>query len=641
MQKSRSLQPRYESALISPLVTFNMFVIIALNFWQSFVDHYPLLESHMFGYDIQWVVVTVKSVHNPSTQNEKSPPHPQFRRLRIWCRSQVSKSNTAISNISSSACTTRTRDNMLFFLLVVINKSIVARFATPFAPTVILWMVRRFEPDFLLDERELIDSRFVNALAHIGFETVLFVFERSFKRRKRESQVSKTAPNVGVGVRMNSHNHLSNCGWERGVTRSSPVNSSRICSKLCICSLQSRSLVTQSPTEEKDVACQALEQNLRAAAMLLQLCKVHLLILSHCAPSHDVIEGIAKTIVTTMAGHNIESVLPPQTATMSNYHQRQKRRNEIRQVVQTYILICTKTPCSIFGTYVKAKDLDLWHIIFNGDFPPLAKNEVTKSLEVVPFEEQYDDLKKKLAKNNEAKMVLYNALLKKEYERIFMCKTAKDIWQSLLITHQAKVMAIEESKDLTSLALDDLIGNLKVHEVVMEKDSEIYRGKNERVKSIALKAKKVSSDDETLTSGSDGEEYVMAVRNFKKFFRRNGKFVRQPKEEKKSFRQRDEKKGKSDRKCFRCGDPNHLIGDCLKPTRNKDQKAFIRGSWSDSENDVEDKTNDETCLIAQSSNRVTLNFSYYSDNASSLDNDTMQIEYDSLCEISLKIVNKN
>ncbi|GKF69307.1 hypothetical protein Tco_0202364 [Tanacetum coccineum] len=85
----------------------------------------------------------------------------------------------------------------------------------------------------------------------------------------------------------------------------------------------------------------------------------------------------------------------------------------------------------------------------------------------------------------------------------------------------------------------------------MEKDSEIYRGKKERVKSIALKAKKESSDDETLTSGSDDEEYVMAVRNFKKFFRRKGKFVRRPREEKKSFRQRDEKKGKSDRKCFR------------------------------------------------------------------------------------------
>ncbi|GJS68517.1 zf-CCHC domain-containing protein [Tanacetum coccineum] len=177
--------------------------------------------------------------------------------------------------------------------------------------------------------------------------------------------------------------------------------------------------------------------------------------------------------------------------------------------------------------------------------------------------------------------------------------------------------------------------------MVMEKDSEIYRGKKKRVKSIALKSKKESRDDETLTSRSDDEEYAMAIRNFKKFFRRLGKSVRQPREEKKSFRKRDEKKGKIVRKCFRCGNPNHLIGDCPKPPRNKDQKAFIGGCWSDSENDAEDKTIDETCLMAQSSNEVTLNSSYYSDNASSLNNDTMQIEYDNLCEIRLKIINKN
>nr|GEW29941.1 alpha/beta hydrolases superfamily protein [Tanacetum cinerariifolium] len=91
---------------------------------------------------------------------------------------------------------------------------------------------------------------------------------------------------------------------------------------------------------------------------------------------------------------------------------------------------------------------------------------------------------------------------------------------------RAKVTAIEESKYLLSLALDELIGNLKVHEVVMEKDSKIYRGKNERVKSIALKAKKESSDDETSTSGSNDEEYAMAIRNFKKFFRRKDEWIK-------------------------------------------------------------------------------------------------------------------
>nr|GFA87098.1 UBN2 domain-containing protein [Tanacetum cinerariifolium] len=51
----------------------------------------------------------------------------------------------------------------------------------------------------------------------------------------------------------------------------------------------------------------------------------------------------------------------------------------------------------------------------------------------------------------------------------------------------AKVMAIEESKDLTSLSLDELIRNLKVHEMIVKKDSEIVKAKVES-KSLALKA---------------------------------------------------------------------------------------------------------------------------------------------------------
>ncbi|GJY47675.1 retrovirus-related pol polyprotein from transposon TNT 1-94, partial [Tanacetum coccineum] len=85
---------------------------------------------------------------------------------------------------------------------------------------------------------------------------------------------------------------------------------------------------------------------------------------------------------------------------------------------------------------------------------------------------------------------------------------------------RAKVTAIKESKDLASLSLDELIGNLKVHEMIIKKDSEIVKAKVER-KSIALKAKKESSDEECSTFGCEDEEYAMAVRDFKKFFKRS------------------------------------------------------------------------------------------------------------------------
>ncbi|GJX35957.1 hypothetical protein Tco_0247514 [Tanacetum coccineum] len=140
----------------------------------------------------------------------------------------------------------------------------------------------------------------------------------------------------------------------------------------------------------------------------------------------------------------------------------------------------------------------------------------------------------------------------------------------------AKVTAIEESKDLTSLSIDELISNLKVYEVIIKKDSEMLKGKREQSRSLALKAKKESSDEESSAFDSKDEEYVMAVRDFKNFFKRRG----------------------------RCVDPNHLIREFPKPPRSKNQRAFVGRTWSDSNEDEEERTKDKTCLVAQASNEV-------------------------------------
>ncbi|GKG16791.1 hypothetical protein Tco_0361748, partial [Tanacetum coccineum] len=50
-----------------------------------------------------------------------------------------------------------------------------------------------------------------------------------------------------------------------------------------------------------------------------------------------------------------------------------------------------------------------------------------------------------------------------------------------------------------------------------------------------------------------------------------------------------------------CGHPNHLIKECLKPPKEKNQRAFVRGSWSDSGEEDDEKDKDETCLMAQAS----------------------------------------
>ncbi|GJW99035.1 zf-CCHC domain-containing protein [Tanacetum coccineum] len=181
---------------------------------------------------------------------------------------------------------------------------------------------------------------------------------------------------------------------------------------------------------------------------------------------------------------------------------------------------------------------------------------------------------------------------------------------------RAKVTTIEESKDLTSVSLDELTRNLK--------------------------AKKESSDVECSTSGSEDEEYAMAVRDFKKFFKRRGRFVRQPRNDKKTFQtSQDDKNNKSDRKCFRCGEPNHLIGECPKPPNDKNQRAFIGGSWSDSGEEDDEKAKDDTCLVDQASSEVRSESSYFCDENSSIDEFILDIEYDKLCKMSLKIITKN
>nr|GEX01237.1 retrovirus-related Pol polyprotein from transposon TNT 1-94 [Tanacetum cinerariifolium] len=60
-----------------------------------------------------------------------------------------------------------------------------------------------------------------------------------------------------------------------------------------------------------------------------------------------------------------------------------------------------------------------------------------------------------------------------------------------------------------------------------KKDSKIVKVKVER-RSIALNSRKESSDEECSTFSSKDEEYVMAVRDFKKFFKKRCRFVRQP-----------------------------------------------------------------------------------------------------------------
>ncbi|GKE01716.1 hypothetical protein Tco_1389699, partial [Tanacetum coccineum] len=98
-------------------------------------------------------------------------------------------------------------------------------------------------------------------------------------------------------------------------------------------------------------------------------------------------------------------------------------------------------------------------------------------------------------------------------------------------------------------------------------------------------------EEEATSSDSNDEEYAMAVRDFKKFFRRRGKFVRQPHDDKRNFRKaKEDIKGKDNRRCF-----------------------------NDSE---DDSKKEEICLMALDDNKVLSDTPYY--NSSYLDNESWQ-----------------
>ncbi|GJY61168.1 retrotransposon protein [Tanacetum coccineum] len=63
------------------------------------------------------------------------------------------------------------------------------------------------------------------------------------------------------------------------------------------------------------------------------------------------------------------------------------------------------------------------------------------------------------------------------------------------------------------------------------------------------------------------------------------------------------------RGCYNYGEEGHFIGECPKP---KENKAFVKGAWSDSE-DGDEPQNDATCLMAIDSQEVCLKCDLLSD----------------------------
>ena len=116
-----------------------------------------------------------------------------------------------------------------------------------------------------------------------------------------------------------------------------------------------------------------------------------------------------------------------------------------------------------------------------------------------------------------------------------------------------------------------LIGKLFIYELTIKQRGDEKDEKEEKKKSIALKAIQEASEDESLVDSSeDDDKIAMITRGFKKFLKR------------KCFsRQRDHKKNK-EVTCYECKKSGHISSECPKLKFNnkgaKDKKKAFKAS---------------------------------------------------------------
>ena len=128
----------------------------------------------------------------------------------------------------------------------------------------------------------------------------------------------------------------------------------------------------------------------------------------------------------------------------------------------------------------------------------------------------------------------------------------------------AKVTAIEESKDLDDIKVQELSGSLQACELSLPSQR---KSKSLTAKTINERVEAHDSSDEDKVEN----DVAYLVKNFRKFlkFKKNGKFVEKGKfpnfgKEKKDFKRKDGKDSQSSQgvMCYECNSHGHLKKEC-------------------------------------------------------------------------------
>ncbi|XP_057996488.1 uncharacterized protein LOC131175832 [Hevea brasiliensis] len=320
--------------------------------------------------------------------------------------------------------------------------------------------------------------------------------------------------------------------------------------------------------------------------------------------------------------------------------------------------------------FLKSEGVDLWDVVENGPFTP---TKIVDSVHIAkPKGEWSEQEKRRVALNDKAIHDLLCALSRSENNKgtsqvnenkmdsliyqyeLFNMKSdetinemydrfveiiggikslgmtftneelAKKILRSLPKEWLPKVTLLKDSKDLSKVQLDELLGNLIDYEMTLKREQ--VEEPNKAKKTIAFKVSSKNSSDED--DEFDEEELGLMTRRISKMLFQK-KFI-----PKRIFKK---DKGESSKRdppiCFECNKPGHIRTDCpkLKKPFKKFKKKALKVTWDESSDSKDEEIGDQVAQMCfmemeESSNEVTLN------------DDVVEFSYDELVN-ALKVMN--
>ncbi|XP_072090534.1 uncharacterized protein [Arachis hypogaea] len=309
--------------------------------------------------------------------------------------------------------------------------------------------------------------------------------------------------------------------------------------------------------------------------------------------------------------------------------------------------------------FVQSIDYNIWKIILNGPDVPTKQNADGEVVAKEDNEWTYEE-KKKVELNAKAINLMHCAISFEEFRKVSRCKTAKEIWDKLRLTHEGTKqvretridmlmkeyemfsMKEEESIDQIFKRFSIIINNLdamgrsyseetlvrkilrsltkkwKVKSTAISERNDLIKitydelrgkllayetthmsqDKDDKKKSIALKSRMTTQGEESNDSFFSDEEMVLFAKKMRRLLRYKNKG-------KGSSSSKDVKKDQVKFTCHHCKEPDHFKSDCPQLKKGekfkKDKKKVMMATWEDLENDTSSESSDQKaqlCLMA-------------------------------------------